>query len=205
MPVPSPSSSYIHYIIPSPSPLKYLKNNGKVNQDDKNIIVYPSPSFIDNNFSPSPIQDENNNTESTEPLVISLIVVLSLVVLLLVSLTVYMFYHRYKNKEKYKCNLFKKNKTTPDKTSQDISLETVNNDIESGKNIKLKNENGEKIPQTLQQKRPKLIKRPRINIDSKILEIKENPENRKSPRMVIKEKPKTNPIKTVNKLMMLTP
>ena len=101
--------------------------------------------------------------------------------------------HNYcKNKNKYIC----KNKTTPDKKNEEINHVP---DIENGEILKK-----HKSFQNLKTK--KKIKKAKLTIHKKIINVQENPNNKKSPKMIIQEKSKalnTN-VKNKGKLMILT-
>jgi len=122
------------------------------------------------------------------------ITISSLLVVFLTILIIYMCYkHNYcKNKNKYIC----KNKTTPDEKNEEINHVP---DIENGEILKK-----HKSFQNLKTK--KINKKPKLTIHKKIINVQENPNNKKSPKMIIKEKPKalnTN-VKNKGKLMILT-
>ena len=101
--------------------------------------------------------------------------------------------HNYcKNKNKYIC----KNKTTPDKKNEEINHAP---DIENGEILKK-----HKSFQNLKTK--KKLKKAKLTIHKKIINVQENPNNKKSPKMIIQEKSKalnTN-VKNKGKLMILT-
>ena len=184
----APHSNITDINIISPSPFTFTNN--------------PSPS-ISPSISPSSLHNNEKNDDTIDGLLISVITISSVIVVFLIVLLIYMSYkHNYcKNKIKYICD----NKTTPDKTT-DKTTDKKNDEIKHEPDI----ENGEiltrrKSFQNIKTKNKN--KKPKFTIHKKIINVQENPNNRKSPRMIIKEKPKTlnTEVPNKSKLMILTP
>ena len=210
----SPHSNITDIGIISPSPFAFTNNPSPSISPSISQSISPSisqsisPSIsqsispsISQSISPSISPSLHNNKEyakkNDEPingLLIAVITISSLLVVFLTILIVYMCYkHNYcKNKNKYIC----KNKTTPDKKNEEINHAP---DIENGEILKK-----HKSFQNLKTK--KKLKKAKLTIHKKIINVQENPNNKKSPKMIIQEKSKalnTN-VKNKGKLMILT-
>ena len=190
-PVFSPSPTYHPSPVFTPSPTFYsspIYSPSSINLIllDEDILYDPSPSpFIE------PL-DTHYNTETqtinNNGLVIALITLSSLMSIVLLVIIVYFCNKKFKNKEEkiYSCRMFA-GKTLPNKTNEvEIS------DIETGKKIELEKKNGENEIKnnSLQNKKlKKNLKKLKIvtNVHKNILSIQGNPENKKSPRMIIRE------------------
>ncbi len=177
-PIFSPSPNFHPSPIYSPSSINLILSEEKV-------LYYPSPSsFIEPLDTNNPIKINNNNNG----LVIALITLSSLISIVLLIIIVYFCNKRFKNKEEkiYSCRMFA-SKTLSNKTN-----EIVTSDIETGKNIELEKKNGENEIKNNSLKNKKLKKNIRklkivTNAHKNILSIQGNPENKKSPRMIIRE------------------
>ena len=190
-PVFSPSPTYHPSPVFTPSPTFYsspIYSPSSINLIllDEHILYDPSPSpFIeplDTNYN---IQTRTINNNG---LVIALITLSSLMSIVLLVIIVYFCNKKFKNKEEkiYSCRMFA-SKTLPNKTNE---MEIP--DIETGKNIELEKKNGENEIKNISLQNKKLkknLKKLKIVTKAKnnILSIQGNPENKKSPRMIIRE------------------